>query len=105
MIAKAIPPVGLLFALLAFGPGAAPFTPALGLAYLALPLALVDLYLGYRRTALVTAYWAAAALVAEPVAIRFLIRFDHSLLLLAAVGAAISGACLWHYARRARGPA
>jgi hypothetical protein len=85
-------------AVISFGLGSAPFTPALFLAPLALALGSVSAYLGHRRLAAVTGYWAVAALLTVPMARMWQLRIDSLLLVFVALGFLLGAVLFTHYA-------
>ena len=91
--------LSLSLALIAFVLGSAPFTPALALLLLALPLALLSGFMGAWRLAVVSVYFSVAIcfvvfLVGQPP-----FRVDHFLLLLGIVGIVLGGTLLYFYRR------
>jgi hypothetical protein len=83
----------------AFVLGSAPFTPALVLAVLVVPIACTCIFLGAWRTSAVAIYWAVAALVAVPAARAFHFRIDFVLLALGVIGLVLSAILYAAYAR------
>ena len=77
-------------ALIAFVLGSAPFTPALVLAVIALPLAVGCSFFGVWRLSAITIYWALAALLAVPMAAILPLGVDVSLVFLGVAGLALS---------------
>jgi hypothetical protein len=59
--------VALVMALIAFVLGSAPFTPAIFLTVIALPLAVACSFFGVWRLSTVSIYWALAAFPASPI--------------------------------------
>ena len=98
-ITKSVASFALVMALVAFVLGSAPFTPALALAAVAIPIALSTLLLGMRRLSIVTIYWALAAFLSVPLSRWLLVRLDYMLVILAAVGIALSSMFLLQYVR------
>ena len=86
-------------ALTAFVLGSAPFTPALVLAVLAIPIAFTCVFLGAWRTSAVALYWAVAALLAVPVARALHFRVDLAMSMLGVVGLTLSSILYASYAR------
>ncbi len=82
--------VALAMALIAFVLGSAPFTPAIVLAFVALPLAIACSFFGVWRLSAITVYWAIAAFLASPVSRILPFRDDVSLVVLAVGGLALS---------------
>ena len=82
--------VSLVMAVIAFVLGSAPFTPALVLATIALPLAIGCSFFGLWRLATITVYCAIAAFLAVPVSRNLGIQQDFSLVILGVVGLALS---------------
>lgn len=74
--------------------GSAPFTPALALLLLALPLALLSAFMGAWRLAVVTLYFATAICFIVFLAGSLSIRVDY---LLAVLGIALGGALFYFY--------
>lgn len=89
----------LIMALIAFVLGSAPFTPAIVLAVVALPLAIVCSFFGVWRLSIITAYWAAAAFLTHPVSRTSYIQVDMALLILAVVGIGLSLILYFGYSR------
>jgi hypothetical protein len=91
--------IALLLALIAFMFGSAPFTPALVLALIALPVAALGLYLGASRISLLAFFWSISALLAGPLTNALKIRIDVMLVILGACGVVLATAFLFHYYR------
>ncbi len=89
-ISKCTIGVALVMTLIAFVLGSAPFTPALVLAVIALPLAIGCSFFGVWRLSVITIYWALAALLAVPMAAILPLRVDVSLVFLGVTGLALS---------------
>ena len=82
--------VSLVMAVFAFVLGSAPFTPALVLAIISLPLAIGCSFFGVWRLSAIAVYWAIAAFLAIPMSRNLGIREDFSLVILGVVGLALS---------------
>ena len=91
--------VALVMALIAFVLGSAPFTPALVLSVVALPLAIACSFFGVRRLSAITIYWAIAAFLAVPMSRILPFRDDVSLVVLAVAGLALSAFLYISYRR------
>ncbi len=94
--------LALLMALLAFALGTAPFTPALVLAALAIPLASLTIVLGARRLSIVALYWAIAAILSLPLSRLLSVRIDNVLVAMTVIGIGVSTALLVDYLRSRR---
>lgn len=94
--------IALVLALLAFALGSAPFTPALLLTAIALPLAALAAWLGAWRQAVLALYFSCAAWAGVPLAQKLSVRIDYSLLFLAFLGlvGALVLYCGYEYSRR-----
>jgi hypothetical protein len=97
--AKLIASAALVMAISAFMLGSAPFTPAMILAVVAIPLAVANIFLGMPRLSVSTLYWAVAAFMSVPLSGWLQIRIDHTLVALAIVGIAVSSSLYLHYVR------
>ena len=86
-------------ALIAFVLGSAPFTPALILVIIALPMAVGCSFFGVWRLSAITVYWAIAAFLAVPIAGSLPIGVDVSLVILGFVGLALSAFLYSNYER------
>ena len=87
-------------AVLAFVLGSAPFTPALALAVIALPVAIgCSFFFGVWRLSTITVYWSLAAFLAVPMSRNMGIRVDFSLVILGVVGLALSAFLYVSYMR------
>lgn len=94
--------ISLVMALLAFLLGSAPFTPALGLTIVAVPLAVVSGFYGAWRIGVVSIYFSCAAWL-PLLAVRSInIRLDYMLAALGMIGLGIAGALLYEYMRSVR---
>lgn len=91
--------VALIMALVAFVLGSAPFTPALVLAIIALPVAIGCSFFGVWRLSVITVYWALAALIAVPIADFLPFGVDVSLMFLGIAGLALSALLYTDYER------
>jgi hypothetical protein len=80
----------VLMAIVAFVLGSAPFTPALALAVVAIPVALATFLLGVRRLSSIALYWASAALLSVTGAQWLQVRVDYMLLVLGILGIGLS---------------
>ena len=87
---KFLASAALLMALTAFILGSAPFTPAIALAVVAIPIAAATFFLGMPRLSVTTMYWAVAAFSSVPLSRWLQIRVDYMLLILASVGVVVS---------------
>ncbi len=96
--------VALVMGLVAFLLGSAPFTPALFLAMVAVPLSVVAFVFRAKRLAAVAFYWAAAALITNPIVRIAQADVDIVLLILGVTGAALSIVCYGNH-MRSRGAA
>ena len=94
--------LALIFALLAYTLGSAPFTPAMVLLLLALPLALVTGLMGAWRLALVTVYFSTAAWFVIPLAKGLAFRIDYLLALMGLIGIILGGSLVYFYRRTSR---
>ena len=97
--AKFVVVASLVMAVTAFVLGSAPFTPALVLALIALPLAIGCSFLGVWRLATITVYWAIAAFLAVPMSRNLGIQEDFSLVILGVVGLVLSAFLYVDYLR------
>ena len=86
-------------AVLAFVLGSAPFTPALALAVIALPVAIGCSFFGVWRLSTITVYWSLAAFLAVPMSRNTGIRVDFFLAILGVVGLALSAFLYVSYLR------
>ncbi len=86
-------------ALIAFVLGSAPFTPALVLAVIALPLAITCAFFGVRRLSAITIYWATAALLAVPISPLLQLEVEVFLSSLGVVGLLFSAFLYYSYTR------
>lgn len=91
--------ISLALALTAFVLGSAPFTPALSLAFLAMPIGALGLHLGAARTSCLAFFWSFAALLTTPLANVLGIRFDVILVIFAAFGVLLAVTLFFHYHR------
>jgi len=98
-LSKFIVSLALIMALIAFALGSAPFTPALILAIIALPMAIGCAFFGVLRLSIITVYWAIAAFLAVPMAGSFPIGVDVSLVILGIVGLSLSAFLYTNYER------
>jgi len=98
-IAKFAVSTALFFSLTAFVLGSAPFTPALVLAIVAVPVALATSFYGTWRLSAITIYWAIAAFSAVPLSNALPIYTDTALVLLGLAGLLLSGVLYFNYAR------
>ena len=89
----------LALAVIAFVLGSAPFTPAMILAVIAMPIAIASLCLGARRVSFIAIYWAIAAFLAVPLAHNLPIDVDDALILLGVGGLLLSAISYINYAR------
>jgi len=89
----------LTLALIAFVLGSAPFTPALALLLLALPLALLSGFMGAWRLAVVTLYFSTTIGFVVFLAGSLSFRIDYLLASLGIVGLVFSGALFYNYKR------
>jgi hypothetical protein len=89
--------LALILAVTAYILGSAPFTPALALLLLALPLALLSAFMGAWRLALLTLYFATAICFIVFFAGFLSIRLDYLLALLGVIGIALGGALFYFY--------
>ena len=91
--------VSLVMAVLAFVLGSAPFTPALALAVIALPVAIGCSFFGVWRLSTITVYWSLAAFLAVPMSRNTGIREEFFLVILGVVGLALSAFLYVSYLR------
>jgi hypothetical protein len=96
-ISKSTVSIALVFALIAFVLGSAPFTAALVLAVIAVPIAAVTTFFGTWRLSLITIYWAIATFSAVPISNALPIYTDNALVLLGVGGLALSGALYFNH--------
>jgi hypothetical protein len=89
-LTKFLASAALLMALTAFILGSAPFTPAMALAVIAIPIAAATFFLGMPSLSVTTIYWAVAALSSGPLSGWLQIRVDYMLLIQTGVGVAVS---------------
>lgn len=89
--------LALLLALIAFVLGSAPFTPALALLLLALPLALLSGFMDAWRLAVVTLYFATAICFIVFLAGSLSIRVDYLIALTGLAGIALGGVLFYFY--------
>lgn len=73
--------VALALSMMAFVLGTAPFTPAMVLSVIALPLAVLSYYLGARTFAFLAGYWITASFLVVPVSQTMRFRIDYLLVL------------------------
>ena len=92
--------ISAALALTSFILGSAPFTPALVLVFLAVPLALVSGLLGAWRLAAITVYFSIAAWIVVPISRELSFRIDYLLALTALLGAVIGGILYYGYKRK-----
>jgi hypothetical protein len=78
---KALGGVALALSMMAFVLGTAPFTPAMALSVIALPLAVLSYYLGARNLAFLTFYWITASFLIIPLSRTMHFRIDYLLVL------------------------
>ena len=97
---KLLASAALLMALTAFIFGSAPFTPAMALAVVAIPIAAATFFLGMPSLSVTTMYWAVAAFSSVPLSKWLQIRVDYMLLILAGAGVAVSSILYLLYARK-----
>ena len=76
--------------MIAFILSTAPFTPAMALSVIALPLAVLSYFLGTRRLALLAAYWITASFLVVPISQSLQFRIDYMLVLLGISGLALT---------------
>ena len=91
--------IALVLALLSFILGSAPFTPAMVLVFVSVPLALVSGYLGSWRLAVITIYFSITSLSVIPISKELSLRIDFLLILMGVAGAIIGGALFYEYKR------
>ncbi len=89
--------ITLIVSIAAFVVGSGPFSQALLMAALAIPLALVVFFLGASRLALATCYWAVTAFL--PIALNrsMHLRVDYVLALLGIVGLMVTSGLYFQY--------
>ena len=89
--------IALALTMIAFVLGTAPFTPAMILAVIAIPIVITSLLLGAWRISLLAIYWAVAAFLTNPLAQKLSIGVDHVLIILGVGGLALSALCYFSY--------
>jgi uncharacterized membrane protein len=87
----------LIVSIAAFVTGSGPFSQALVMAALAIPLAVVVFLLGASRLALATLYWAVTAFLPITLNRSMHLSVDHLLLLLGVVGILATSGLYFHY--------
>ena len=89
----------MVMSMIAFVLGTAPFTPAMILSVIALPLAVLSYFLEARRLALLTVYWVTASFLVVPVSRILQIRIDYLLVLLGISGLVLTAVAFVTYSR------
>jgi len=87
----------LALTMIAFALGSAPFTPAMILAVVAIPIVITSLLLGAWRVSLLAIYWAVAAFLTVPLAQNLSIGVDDVLIFLGVGGLALSALSYFSY--------
>ena len=90
--------IALVLSLIAFVLGSAPFTPALVLAIVAVPIALATSFCGTWRLSVTPIYFSIAAFSVVPLSNALPIYIDTALVLLGTGGLLLSGALYFSYA-------
>ena len=90
LISKLTVGLALIMALVAFVLGSAPFTPALVLAVISLPMAIICLFFGVWRLSTIAIYWAIAAILAVPMGEFLPFGIDGMLVIFGIAGAVLS---------------
>ena len=98
-VTKIAASIAVALAVISFVLGSAPFTPALALGAVVLPMALITLVRGMSRTSLVAIYWTLASLFSAPFSKWFLLRIDYVLAVFTIVGVSASFFLLYRYLR------
>lgn len=96
--------ITLIASITAFIVGSGPFTPGLVMAAVAIPLAVLIIFLGARRLALATLYWAVAAFMPVPLSRWTDFRVDYVLVFLGFVGILVTLGLYFHYMNARRSP-
>ena len=91
--------LAMVMAIIAFVLGSAPFTPAMILAVIALPVAITCLFLGAWRLSVITIYWVLAAFMTMPMARALPFYVDDVLIVLGVGGLALSALIFFGYVR------
>ena len=91
--------IALVMAMLSFVLSSAPFTPAIALVVLSVPLALFAGLLGSWRLAVVTIYFSIASLFVVPISSELSFRIDYLLVLMGVVGAVIGVVLFYEHKR------
>ena len=92
--------VSLIMSVVAFALGSAPFTPALALVVLAVPLAVGASWFGAWRVSVLSLYFCLSALITAPASRVLPLRVDSVLLFQGVVGVSIAGLFLYGYLRK-----
>jgi hypothetical protein len=92
--------LALALSMMAFVLGTAPFTPAMALSVMALPLAVLSYYLGARNLAILTCYWITASFLVIPVSRTMHFRIDYLLVLFGIGGLVLTVILYVIYSRR-----
>jgi len=90
--------LALLLAVVAFGPSAGAFTPAIFLSALAALLAVFCMLHGYVRRGLIALYFACSAAIVSPLMFN-VTPPDRWLVALPVFGALLAASLLWHFKR------
>ena len=98
-IAKFFSIVSLIMGVVAFVLGSAPFTPALMLAVVALPIVVVTIFQGAWRVSVMAAYYSVAALYTVPTADFIGLYVDKTLLILGVFGVVVGIVLFVEYIR------
>jgi hypothetical protein len=91
--------VALALSVTAFTLGTAPFTPAMVLSVIALPLAVLSYILEARRLALLAVYWITASFLVVPLSRTLQFRLDYLLVLLGISGLVLTTVIYVTYSR------
>ena len=92
--------ISLAMSVAAFALGSAPFTPALALIFLAVPLAVGSYWSGAWRVSALSLYFCLSALLTAAISRMFALRVDAVLLIQGIVGVLIAGFFLGGYRRK-----
>ena len=91
--------IALVMAMLSFILGSAPFTPAMALVFLSIPLAIVSGFLGSWRLAITAIYFSLASWSVIPISKELSFGIDNLLVLMGVIGTVIAGFLFYGYRR------